>query len=56
MSISVAIAEMQEKLDVIDQMQLLQDERGDISERRSIIDKVAKELIEELTEVRKNYG
>lgn len=56
MSIAVLIAEMQERLDIIDRMQELQNERGDISERRKIIAKTVDELVNDLMEVRKNYG
>jgi len=50
------IAELSEGLELIERMVDLQNERGDIPERRKIIATTVDQLVNQLMEVRKNYG
>ena len=50
------IAELSERLELIERMVDLQNERGDIPERRKIIAVTVDQLVNQLMEVRKNHG
>ena len=50
------IAELSEGLELIERMVDLQNERGDIPERRKIIAATVDKLVNQLMEVRKNHG